>query len=265
MNDNTPVIQISDVTISQNGMVVLDSISLTVERGQFTAMIGPNGAGKTTLVRAILGLIRPDRGRIEVFGTSSERLGVERARIGYVPQIFNIDLNFPITVFETVLMGTYGKLGTGKRPGEREITAANAAIEKVGIADLSSRPLARLSSGQRQRTFIARALANNPELMLLDEPTTGVDVATTGSLYTLLQELKSEGVTIVLVSHDIGVVAAYTDSLACLNKTLVAHCRPDEIESSEALQEMYGCHVAYLHHGEAPHIVVEEHFDDRNP
>ena len=142
MSSSAPVIQVSDVTIVQNGIVVLDSVSLTVERGHFTALIGPNGAGKTTLVKAILGLIKPDRGHIEVLGRPAQRLGADRARIGYVPQIFNIDLNFPITVFETVLMGTYGKIGIGKRPGEGELAAASAAIEKVGITDLQSRPLA---------------------------------------------------------------------------------------------------------------------------
>jgi len=107
--------------------------------------------------------------------------------------------------------------------------------------------------------FIARALVNNPELLLLDEPTTGVDAATTTSFYTLLRQLKEQGMTIMLVTHDIGVVATYVDSVACLNRSLFAHCRPDEIHCTEALRAMYGCDVAYLHHGEAPHIVVEEH------
>ncbi len=258
---NESVVEVRGVTLEHNGMVVLDRVSFTVGKGEFGALIGPNGAGKTTLLRIILGLMQPDSGEVFVFGKPPALLGAERSKIGYVPQIFAIDLNFPVTVFETVLMGTYGRLGIGRRPGRQERDAAMAAIEKVGIMDLKDRPIARLSSGQRQRTFIARALANQPELLILDEPTTGVDAPTTGSLYTLLKQLKQEGVTILLVSHDVGVVASFVDRVACLNRSLVAHCRPDEVECNAAMHSMYGCDVAYLHHGEAPHIVVEDHQD----
>lgn len=259
MDKTLPVIQVTDLTILREELLVLDSVSLTVMKGEFTAIVGPNGSGKTTLVKAILGLVRPDAGTVEVFGMPVSQLGELRSKIGYVPQIFDIDLNFPITVFETVLMGTYGRLGLARRPKREDKEAAMAALEKVGVADLKDRSIARLSGGQRQRVFIARALANNPDLLVLDEPTTGVDVATTGTLYSLLHQLKQEGVTVVLVSHDVGVVATYIDTVACLNRSLVAHCRPDEAVCTEALTEMYGCHVAFLHHGEAPHIVVEDH------
>jgi len=258
-NDIPNIIRAADVTLTHKGILVLDHVSLTVSAGEFTAIIGPNGAGKTTLLRVILGLTKPDSGSVELFGKPIETLGAERSRIGYVPQIFAIDLDFPVTVFETVLMGTYGRIGVARRPRPADRAAATAALEKVGMADCMDRPIARLSSGQRQRVFLARALANDPDLMILDEPTTGVDVASTGSLYTLLKKLKSEGTTIVLVSHDIGVVAKYVDKMACLNRSLVAHCRPDEVACSSALATMYGCDVAYLHHGEAPHIVVEDH------
>jgi zinc transport system ATP-binding protein len=210
-------------------------------------------------VKVILGLIKPDSGTVKVFDRPLDELGELRAKIGYVPQIFSIDLKFPVTVFETVLMGTYGKVGVGRRVGRSEREAALAAMEKVGISDLKDRPIARLSGGQRQRTFVARALANNPDLLVLDEPTTGVDVAATGNLYTLLRQLKNEGVTVLLISHDVGVVASYIDTLACLNVSLVAHCRPGEVECTDAIKTMYGCHTAFLHHGDAPHMVVEEH------
>lgn len=259
IDNSAPIIEVSNLTVLRQELVVLESVSLTVNKGEFTAIVGPNGSGKTTLIKAILGLIRPDKGSVNVFGLPVGQLSEARSRIGYVPQIFDIDLNFPITVFEAVLMGTYGRIGIGRRPKRQDREAAMRALEKVGVADLKDRSIARLSSGQRQRVFVARALANDPELLVLDEPTTGVDVATTGSLYTLLRELKQDGVTIVLVSHDIGVVAAYVDTVACLNTSLVAHCRPDEAECTAALTDMYGCHVAFLHHGEAPHIVVEDH------
>ena len=184
INGNDPLIEIENVTILHNGLKVLDSVSLTVSRGEFTAIVGPNGSGKSTLVKAVLGLIKPDCGKIRVFGVPVDQLHGQRSRIGYVPQIFNIDLNFPISVLETVLMGTYGRIGVGKRPKTEDKAAAMAALEKVGIADLKDRPLARLSGGQRQRVFIARALADQPELLVLDEPTTGVDMTTTGNLYS---------------------------------------------------------------------------------
>ncbi len=259
MTGNGHIVELRDVIVRHNGVTVLDRVSLTIDRGEFVAVLGPNGAGKTTLLKVILGLIEVDSGEVRVFGRPAQSLGPARSRIGYVPQIPAIDLSFPVTVFEAVLMGTYGSVGVGRRPGTAHRNAAAAALDRVGIADLADRPIGRLSSGQRQRAFIARALAGNPELLMLDEPTTGVDIATTGSLYSLLRTLKEDGVTILLVSHDVGVVASYVDSVACLNRSLVAHCRPDEVECTEALRAMYGCDVAYLHHGESPHIVVEEH------
>jgi zinc transport system ATP-binding protein len=252
-------VELTDVSVKHNDTLILDNICLTIEKGKFAAIIGPNGAGKTTLVKVILGLIKPDSGTVKVFDTPLDQLGDLRSKIGYVPQIFTIDIKFPITVYETVIMGTFGKIGAGKRVSSAEREAAYAAMEKVGITDLKNRPIARLSGGQRQRAFIARALANKPDLLILDEPTTGVDIATTGSLYTLLRQLKDEGVTVILVSHDIGVVATYIDTLACLNKSLIAHCRPGEVACNDALKSMYGCDVAFLHHGDAPHMVVEDH------
>lgn len=255
----SPVVELRNVTVRHGSVVVLEDVNLTVDRAHFAAIIGPNGAGKTTLLRVILGLVEPSSGEVLVFGKHPGELGSERTRIGYVPQMSSIDLRFPVTVFETVLMGTYGKLRVGKGPGSAERRAAVDALDRVGAADLADKPIGRLSAGQRQRVFIARALVSDPELLLLDEPTTGVDTAAATSFYTLLRQLKETGITVILVTHDIGVVASYVDSVACLNRSLFAHCRPDEVQCTEALRAMYGCDVAYLHHGEAPHIVVEEH------
>lgn len=259
MHDTSDVIVVKNVTVTRGELVMLDDVSLAVHKGEFSAIIGPNGAGKTTLLKVILGLIRPDLGTVEVFGRPVDKLGDMRSKIGYVPQIHNIDLNFPVSVYETVLMGTFGRIGIGRRPRPSDHRAAMAALDKVGITELRDRPIARLSGGQRQRVFIARALVSSPDLLLLDEPTTGVDIATSGSLYSLLKGLKDEGVTVVLVSHDITVVASYLDSLACLNRSLVAHGRPEEVAKSEAISEMYGCDVAFLHHMQLPHHHSEDH------
>lgn len=253
------IVELTDVTIRHNGVLALDSVSLATDKGEFTAIVGPNGAGKTTLIKAVLGLIEPDAGSVRVFGRPVRALGRLRAKIGYVPQTMSVDLDFPVTVLETVLMGTYGTVGVGRRPKSAQKDATLTALERTGITDLKNRPIARLSTGQRQRVFIARALVNKPELLLLDEPTTGVDIEMTGSLYALLRNLKDDGVTIMLVSHDIGVVASYVDTLACLNTSLVAHCRPDDAVCGEAMAKMYGCDAAFFHHGRAPHIVVEDH------
>jgi len=254
-------VDVKEVTISRSGILMLDCVSLPIEQGQFAAIIGPNGAGKTTLLKVIIGLLKPDTGESRVLGATSGRLAQAGVRIGYVPQIMSVDLSFPVSVFDTVLMGTYGSVGLGKRPRKAEKDSAAAAMERVKISDLASRPIGRLSGGQRQRVFIARALANNPQVLILDEPTTGVDSAASWSLYSLLKELKTEGVTTLLVSHDIGVVASYVDVVACLNKSVVAHGRPEDVLNSHSLADMYGCDAAFLHHGRAPHVVLEDHSD----
>lgn len=252
-------VRVQNLSVIRGSLILLDDVSLDVASGEFAAILGPNGAGKTTLLRCILGLLKPDSGYVEIFGKRQFAASSNICNIGYVPQLMKIDLGFPVSVFETVLMGTYSTIGLAKRAGDAEKQNALKALEKVGIADLKDRSIGRLSGGQRQRVFIARALACNPKLLILDEPTTGVDSSTSDSLYELLLQLKKEGVTIILVSHDVGVIARYTDVVACLNKSLVAHGNPADVLSSEPLKQMYGCDVAYLHHCGVPHIVVEDH------
>jgi len=253
-----PIIEFDNVTVAFRELRVLEDVSLRVPRGASLAVIGPNGAGKTTLLQVILGLVRPVRGSARVFGRLPWQLGSGRSRIGYVPQVLSVDLNFPISAREVVLMGRYGRLGLLRRPSEADHTAVQTAMERVGVAGLADRPIARLSGGQRQRVFLARALANEPELLLLDEPTTGVDVASSESLYELLHHLYSAGMTMLLVSHDVGVVASYVEGVICINRRLVAHGRPEEVLGSEELAQMYGCDAMFFHHGRVPHLVVEK-------
>lgn len=253
---SAPVVELVNVTVAFDGQVVLEDVNLRVEPGRFVAIIGPNGAGKTTLLRVILGLVKPVKGKVRVFGKPPERLGDDRSRIGYVPQILSVDLKFPITAGEVVLMGLYGRLGLLRRPSREDVEQARHAMARVGVADLWDVPFGVLSGGQRQRVLLARALVNNPELLILDEPTTGVDVAATDALYTLLHTFHDQGMTILVVSHDVGVVASYVDTVACINRRLVAHGRPKEVLGSEQLAQMYGCDVALFTHGRVPHIVV---------
>ena len=251
------IVQLDHVFVSYRELVVLEDISLKVFRGEFLAVIGPNGSGKTTLLKIILGLVRPASGRVSVFGRVPWELGGEQWRIGYCPQVLSVDPNFPVRAGEAVLMGRYGRIGLLCRPSDADRAAARRAMERMGVADLAERPIAQLSGGQRQRVFLARALAAEPELLLLDEPTTGVDVAATESLYELLRGLHETGITILVVSHDVGVVASYVDGVACVNRRLVAHGRPEEVLASDALERMYGCDAMFFHHGRVPHMVVE--------
>lgn len=253
----TPVIELDRVSVAFQDTLALEDVSLSVPAGSSLAIIGPNGAGKTTLLQVILGVVRPVSGTVRVFGRAPWELGADRRRIGYVPQLMSVDLNFPVSAREVVLMGRYGRIGLGRRPTRADRAAAELALERVGIADLAERPIARLSGGQRQRVFLARALANEPELLLLDEPTTGVDVASSESLYELLQALYNAGMTMLLVSHDVGVVASYVQGVVCINRRLVAHGRPEVVLGSEELAEMYGCAAMFFHHGRVPHLVVE--------
>jgi ABC-type Mn2+/Zn2+ transport system ATPase subunit len=253
------VIELEHVAVRYQDLVALEDVTFRVEGGEFVALIGPNGSGKTTLVKTILGLVRPASGAVRLFGKPPEQLNGEWKRVGYVPQIAQIDARFPIRVLDVVLMGRYGRLGLIRRPGSEDREAARRALEQVGMADLAGRPIGRLSGGQRQRVLVARALASEPELLLLDEPTTGVDVGTTEGLFDLLNVLHHQGITILVVSHDVGVVAQHVDQVACINRRLVAHGRPEEVLSGEVLECMYGPQAALVGHGELPHIVVQQH------
>ncbi len=253
------VVEMDRVTVRYQQLVALEEVTLKVAPGEFVAIIGPNGSGKTTLIKALLGLVRPVAGTVRIFGKPVSSLDEDWTRIGYVPQAAQIDLRFPLQVFDAVLMGRYGQLGLIRRPGERDREAARKALNRVGMADLAQRPIGRLSGGQRQRILVARALATEPDLLLLDEPTTSVDVGATEGLFDLLEGLHREGITILVVSHDIGVVAQHVDQLVCVNRRLVAHGRPEEVLSGQVLECMYGPQAGLVGHGEVPHIVVPHH------
>jgi ABC-type Mn2+/Zn2+ transport system ATPase subunit len=251
------VAELVRVTVRYQDLVALEDVTLRILPGEFLAVIGPNGSGKTTLVKTILGLVEPAAGTARLFGKAPRDLGREWwGRVGYVPQLAHIDPRFPIRVFDAVLMGRYGQVGLIRRPGPRDRDAARRALARVGLADLTRRQIGRLSGGQRQRVLIARALATEPDLLILDEPTTGVDVGTTEGLFDLLDEFHREGMTVVVVSHDVGVVAQHVDQVACVNRRLVAHGRPEEVLRPDVLECMYGRQAALIGHGDLPHIVV---------
>ena len=254
------VVKLEEVWVSYDGTLALKNVNLEIEQGEFLGLIGPNGSGKTTLIKVILGLVTPDRGKIEVFGQSPDKLGPERPLIGYVPQKSQNDWNFPVSVLDVVLMGRYGRIGLFKRPSREDRAIARQALEDVQMQDFARRQLGQLSGGQQQRVMIARALASQPRLLLFDEPASGVDIHGEEQFYSLLQALKKEReLTIVVVTHDIAVVSSYVEKLACLNQTLYSHATPSEVLTAGDLQKVYGCEVELLAHGRVPHRVVEEH------
>lgn len=237
-----PVIEIENVTFSYDGATVLEDVSMTVHERDFLSVVGPNGGGKTTILKLVLGLIRPAKGSIRVFGCPPENV---RSRIGYMPQYTSLDPLFPVSVLDVVLMG---RLGPGMRFGpyrKSDRIKAEEALEKVELFSLRNRPFSRLSGGQFQRVLIARALVSAPDLLLLDEPTSNIDAVLETELYDLLHQLN-ERLTIVLVTHDLGFVSHYVKSVACVNRRLLTHPTCDV--SGEMIDRIYGSHVHMIRH-----------------
>lgn len=239
--EKAEVVSFERVSFSYREDPVLLSVTFRILAGEFVSVVGPNGGGKTTLLRLILGMARPDAGTVRVFGSPPERA---RPRVGYVPQFTRFDPLFPVTVLDVVLMGRVGGYALG--PYRREDhEAAGEALARVGLAELRRRPFAALSGGQRQRVLISRALATQPELLLLDEPTASVDRAATAKLYELLVRLSAD-LTILLVSHDLGIVSRFVSGVLCVNRSVVKH--PISEFSGEMLSELYGNDMAMVRH-----------------
>lgn len=253
-----PLIRFEHATFRYLYGPALQDITLEIADGEFLGVIGPNGSGKTTLLRAILGLMPPASGSLRIFDCACQELRCyHRARIGYLPQKRFVDPHFPITVQEAVLMGRAGAIGLLRRPGREDHEIVRHALEDVGMADYLTRPLGALSGGQQQRVLIARALAQHPQILLLDEPTTGVDTPTQHSILDLVARLHRElHLTIVLVSHDINLVAPLVDRLALLKTCLYAVGPPKEVLTKEILAKVYG-HEALT--TESGHVIVADH------
>ena len=247
------VVKLEDVWVQYNGVPILEGINLAIEQDDFLGIIGPNGGGKTTLLKVILGLISPSRGKVSVLGKPPEK---SRSKIGYVPQHNLFDRDFPINVWDVVLMGRYGKSGLFRRYSSEDRRATQDALQTVGMLDHKDSQMGKLSGGELQRIFIARALVAEPKLLLLDEPTASVDPAMQTEFYELLEKLKKQ-MAIVLVSHDISAVSIYVDKLACLNRQL--HYHGSKEITPEILEATYKCPVQMIAHGLVPHRVLKEH------
>jgi len=250
LSAKSEAIRLEDVWVQYDGITVLESIDLSVRSDDFIGVIGPNGGGKTTLLKVVLGLIPPTRGRVTVLGASPQEA---RGEVGYVPQHSELDYAFPISVWEVAMMGRLGRRGPFRRYTDEDRWAVEEALRQVDMFEHRERPIGRLSGGEQQRVYVARALAGDPKILLLDEPTASVDTRVVGSIYEVLQEVNRRA-AIVLVSHDIGVVSSYVKTIACLNRRLIYH-HSREI-TPEMLEAAYRCPVDLIAHG-LPHRVLD--------
>lgn len=236
-------ITVRNLYVSYSGNEVVRDVSFSFEKGNLIGIIGPNGAGKSTVMKAILGLVPRDKGDITIHGMSVNKM---RKQIAYVPQRNNIDWDFPITVLETVLIGTYPSLGLFHRPGKAEKKWAKDCLKKVGMEDYSHRQIGELSGGQQQRVFLARALAQKAEMFFLDEPFVGIDASSEETIINILKELRDAGKTVLVVHHDLSKVEAYFDELLLLNKDMI-ECGPvQKVLQPELMTKAYEGQFTFL-------------------
>ena len=243
-------VEINNLSVRYNEQLVLNDINFSIEENDFVAIIGPNGGGKSTLLKVILGILTPNTGEVKVFGKEPKKA---RDLMGYLPQNLDFDRDFPINVFETVLTGRYHGLFKNYTKEDREVVLH--ALKDVEMQDFKDRQISKLSGGQMQRVFIARAIVREPKLLILDEPMASIDPEMQNSFYELMSRLKDK-MAIVLVSHDVGAVSTHVDKIACLNQKLFYH-GPVE-NSANGLEEIYNCPIELISHG-IPHRMLREH------
>ncbi|AHY47507.1 ABC-type Mn/Zn transport systems ATPase component [Rubrobacter radiotolerans] len=238
-----PPLSVRGLTVAYREKPVLWDVSFDVPEGQLVAVVGPNGAGKTTLLKVVMELMEPAAGRTLVYGKPFREV---RQRVGYVPQRGSVDWDFPTSALDVVMMGLYGRLGWFRRPGKKERERALECLEKLGLAAYAGRQISQLSGGQQQRVFLARALAQDADLYLTDEPFAAVDYSTERAIVELLRELRGRGKTVLVVHHDLGTVPEYFDRVVILNRTLIAEGPVGEVFTRENLSTAYGGNVSYL-------------------
>ncbi|KMK75978.1 metal ABC transporter ATP-binding protein [Alkalihalobacillus pseudalcaliphilus] len=254
LEEHIAPIEVDGLTFRYGHQNVLENISIKVEKGSFLGLVGPNGSGKSTLIKLVLGLLKTDVGTIRLFGKDLVKFH-EWDKIGFVSQKANsFNSGFPATVFEVVSMGLFGKIGLFRFFNKKHKEKVIEAIKSVGMEDYMYKNIGQLSGGQQQRVFIARALVSEPELLILDEPTVGVDTQSVQQFYSMLKKLnKVKEITLLLVTHDIGAMTDYVTDVACLNKTLHFHGHSDEFMADPDLSKMYGHDVHLITHNHGGH------------
>jgi len=245
-------VHVENLTVAYHRKPVLQEVSFSVPEGKLIGIIGPNGAGKSTLIKAILGLIPRASGEVSIYGKPYKQ---QRKLVGYVPQRGSVDWDFPTNALDVVLMGRYGHIGWFKRPGKKDVDYALSCLEKVGMKEFAHRQISQLSGGQQQRVFLARALAQDATIYFMDEPFVGVDAATEKAIISLLNELKAQGKTVLVVHHDLQTVKEYFDWVLLLNLRKVAIGPTEETFTIENLQKTYGGRLAFL---DGTHALVNQ-------
>jgi manganese/zinc/iron transport system ATP- binding protein len=238
---------VKNLTVAYHRKPVLQEVSFSVPEGKLIGIIGPNGAGKSTLIKGILGLVPKASGEVLIYGKPYK---AQRKMVGYVPQRGSVDWDFPTNALDVVLMGRYGHIGWFKRPGKEDVKFALSCLEKVGMEKYADRQINQLSGGQQQRVFLARALAQDAAIYFMDEPFVGVDAATEKAIISLLNELKAQGKTVLVVHHDLHTVQEYFDWILLLNMRVIEHGPTNEVFTVENLQKTYGGRLTFLDQGQ---------------
>jgi ABC-type Mn2+/Zn2+ transport system ATPase subunit len=245
------VIAVRGLKVVYDGAPAIDDVSFDVHAGERVAVIGPNGAGKSTIIKAIMGLLQPRAGTISVPG------GLQR--LGYVPQHEAVNWDFPVTVRDVVMMGRARQIGWLRQPRRADWQAVEAALARVGLADLPTRQVGELSGGQRRRVFIARALAQEADTLLLDEPFSGVDASAQASIMDVLETLNADGLTIVLSTHDLGLAFRRFERVLALRERVIAYDTPQAVYRPEVLSALYGGQLATWDNGQQVFVFVDDH------
>ncbi len=252
-------VEFDRVTVTYQRTVALESVSFRLGQGELLGVIGPNGSGKTTLLRTILGLVKPIAGEVTVLGLQGKEITRVRSRIGYVPQRKPIDPNFPISVLDVVLMGTHSWLRPFHLTRREEKEKGQAVLKAVGLLETANHLAGHLSGGQQQKLFLAQALVKEPQLLLLDEPTTGVDVATRRRMVELVHQIhKERGLTTIYVTHDLNEIMPYVDRVMFLNRTVRAFGACSEMLTSETLNKLYGIPVVLVTYSGRRYLITED-------
>jgi manganese/iron transport system ATP-binding protein len=249
-------LEVCDLSAGYDDRPAIQGITFAIPPGQMVGVIGPNGAGKTTLFKAILGLIPRQQG--EILLHESPTLP-QRSMMGYLPQLEDINRGFPVSVEDVVMMGRYPRVGWCRRPGPEDAAAVRQALTRVDLLAHSRTQIGRLSGGQQQRAFLARVLAQDPHLLLLDEPVSGVDATTQHAIFGLLEDLRSQGKTVMVATHDLNCVIERFDQVLCLNRRVIAYGPPKEVFHEDILDRTYGNHLMVVQVGDRRVVVADEH------
>ncbi len=249
-------LDVRELTAGYDGRPAIEGITFAIPPGQMVGVIGPNGAGKSTLFKAILGLIPRQQGEILLHEAPALS---QRAMMGYLPQLDEINRAFPVLVKDVVMMGRYPRVGWCRRPGPEDAEAVHRALKCVDLASDARTQIGRLSGGQQQRAFLARVLAQDPHLLLLDEPVSGVDTTTQHAIFALLDDLRKSGKTIVVATHDLNCVIERFDQVLCLNRRVIAYGPPQEVFREDILDRTYGHHLMVVQVGDRRVVVTDEH------